>query len=138
MNTIDTMSVNAIRVLSADAIQKAKSGHPGLPLGSAPAAYELWMNHMNHNPADPQWANRDRFILSGGHGSMLLYSLLHLLSLRLLCSLLHLWLWSLLICLVQCIHTRLNCILHAVPYLLHLLLLRSRFVWLRIFAACAL
>ena len=77
MNTIDTMSVNAIRVLSADAIQKAKSGHPGLPLGSAPAAYELWMNHMNHNPADPQWANRDRFILSGGHGSMLLYSLLH-------------------------------------------------------------
>ena len=70
MNTIDTMSVNAIRVLSADAIQKAKSGHPGLPLGSAPAAYELWMNHMNHNPADPQWANRDRFILSGGHGSM--------------------------------------------------------------------
>ena len=53
MNTIDTMSVNAIRVLSADAIQKAKSGHPGLPLGSAPAAYELWMNHMNHNPADP-------------------------------------------------------------------------------------
>ena len=78
MNTIDTMSVNAIRVLSADAIQKAKSGHPGLPLGSAPAAYELWMNHMNHNPADPQWANRDRFILSGGHGSMLLYSLLHL------------------------------------------------------------
>ena len=69
MNTIDTMSVNAIRVLSADAIQKAKSGHPGLPLGSAPAAYELWMNHMNHNPADPQWANRDRFILSGGHGS---------------------------------------------------------------------
>ena len=56
MNTIDTMSVNAIRVLSADAIQKAKSGHPGLPLGSAPAAYELWMNHMNHNPADPQWA----------------------------------------------------------------------------------
>ena len=64
MNTIDTMSVNAIRVLSADAIQKAKSGHPGLPLGSAPAAYELWMNHMNHNPADPQWANRDRFILS--------------------------------------------------------------------------
>ena len=78
MNKIDTMSVNAIRVLSADAIQKAKSGHPGLPLGSAPAAYELWMNHMNHNPADPQWANRDRFILSGGHGSMLLYSLLHL------------------------------------------------------------
>ncbi len=78
MSNIDTLSVNAIRVLSADAIQKAKSGHPGLPLGCAPMAYELWMNHMNHNPADPDWANRDRFILSGGHGSMLLYSLLHL------------------------------------------------------------
>lgn len=78
MNNIDTMSVNAIRILSADAIQKANSGHPGLPLGCAPMAYELWMNHMNHNPADPEWANRDRFILSGGHGSMLLYSLLHL------------------------------------------------------------
>lgn len=78
MNNIDTLSVNAIRVLSADAIQKANSGHPGLPLGCAPAAYELWMNHMNHNPADPEWANRDRFVLSGGHGSMLLYSLLHL------------------------------------------------------------
>lgn len=78
MNQIDTMSVNAIRVLSADAIQKAKSGHPGLPLGAAPAAYELWARHMNHNPKNPQWKNRDRFILSGGHGSMLLYSLLHL------------------------------------------------------------
>ncbi len=77
MNNIDMMSVNAIRVLSADAIQQANSGHPGLPLGCAPMAYELWMNHMNHNPADPDWANRDRFILSGGHGSMLLYSLLH-------------------------------------------------------------
>ncbi|MEG7529869.1 MAG: transketolase [Hungatella sp.] len=75
---MDTMSVNAIRVLAADAIQKANSGHPGLPLGSAPMAYELWANHMNHNPADPQWENRDRFVLSGGHGSMLLYSLLHL------------------------------------------------------------
>lgn len=78
MNAIDTLSINSIRILSADAIQKAKSGHPGLPLGSAPAAYELWANHMNHNPANPSWANRDRFILSGGHGSMLLYSLLHL------------------------------------------------------------
>ena len=78
MKNIDTLSVNAIRVLSADAIQKAKSGHPGLPLGSAAMAYELWAHHMNHNPADPQWPNRDRFILSGGHGSMLLYSLLHL------------------------------------------------------------
>ena len=74
----DEMSINAIRVLSADAIQKAKSGHPGLPLGSAAAAYELWARHMNHDPKDPKWPNRDRFILSGGHGSMLLYSLLHL------------------------------------------------------------
>ena len=78
MNNLETMSVNAIRVLSADAIQKANSGHPGLPLGSAPMAYELWAHHMNHNPKNPNWVNRDRFILSGGHGSMLLYSLLHL------------------------------------------------------------
>jgi transketolase len=75
---IDTKSVNAIRVLSADAIQKANSGHPGLPLGSAAMAYELWAKHMNHNPANPKWVNRDRFVLSGGHGSALLYSLLHL------------------------------------------------------------
>ncbi len=75
---IDEMSVNAIRVLAADAVQKANSGHPGLPLGSAAMAYELWANHMSHNPADPKWPNRDRFILSGGHGSTLLYSLLHL------------------------------------------------------------
>ena len=78
MKNIEELSVNTIRVLSAEAIQKAKSGHPGLPLGAAPMAYELWTNHMNHNPANPEWANRDRFILSGGHGSMLLYSLLHL------------------------------------------------------------
>lgn len=78
MSNIDTMSVNAIRVLAADAVQKANSGHPGLPLGSAAMAYELWANHMTHNPANPKWANRDRFILSGGHGSTLLYSLLHL------------------------------------------------------------
>lgn len=78
MSNIDTMSVNAIRVLSADGIQKANSGHPGLPLGSAAMAYELWAKHMKHNPANPNWADRDRFILSGGHGSMLLYSLLHL------------------------------------------------------------
>lgn len=75
---IDIMSVNAIRVLAADAVQKANSGHPGLPLGSAAMAYELWAKHMNHNPKNPQWPNRDRFILSGGHGSTLLYSLLHL------------------------------------------------------------
>ena len=78
MSNIDTMSVNAIRVLAADAVQKANSGHPGLPLGSAAMAYELWAKHMNHNPANPDWPNRDRFILSGGHGSTLLYSLLHL------------------------------------------------------------
>ena len=78
LKSIDTKSVNAIRVLSADAIQKANSGHPGLPLGAAPMAYELWTRHMNHNPKNPQWANRDRFILSGGHGSALLYSLFHL------------------------------------------------------------
>ena len=78
MKTVQESAVNAIRVLSADAIQKAKSGHPGLPLGAAAAAYELWANHMNHNPADPDWPDRDRFVLSGGHGSMLLYSLLHL------------------------------------------------------------
>ncbi len=78
MSNIDTRSVNAIRVLAADAVQKANSGHPGLPLGSAAMAYELWAKHMKHNPKDPQWENRDRFILSGGHGSTLLYSLLHL------------------------------------------------------------
>jgi transketolase len=78
MSKIDTMSVNAIRVLSADGVQKANSGHPGLPLGAAAMAYEVWAKHMKHNPANPKWDNRDRFVLSGGHGSMLLYSLLHL------------------------------------------------------------
>lgn len=77
---METMAVNAIRVLSADAIQKANSGHPGLPLGVAPMAYEMWAHYLNINPADPTWEDRDRFILSGGHGSMLLYSLLHLFS----------------------------------------------------------
>lgn len=78
MGNIEKMSVNAIRVLAADSVQKANSGHPGLPLGCAAAAYALWANEMKHNPANPDWANRDRFILSGGHGSTLLYSLLHL------------------------------------------------------------
>ena len=77
-NNIENMSVNAIRVLAADAVQKANSGHPGLPLGAAAIGYELWANHMNHNPKNPNWENRDRFVLSGGHGSTLLYSLLHL------------------------------------------------------------
>ena len=75
---IDNLSVNAIRVLAADAVQKANSGHPGLPLGCAAIGYELWGKHMHHNPVNPKWENRDRFILSGGHGSTLLYSLLHL------------------------------------------------------------
>ena len=78
MGNIDTTCVNAIRALSADAVQKANSGHPGLPLGAAPIAYELWAHHMKHNGKNPNWANRDRFILSAGHGSAMLYSLLHL------------------------------------------------------------
>jgi transketolase len=71
-------AINTIRFLSADAIQKANSGHPGLPLGTAAAAYLIWTKHLRHNPQNPDWINRDRFVLSGGHGSMLLYSLLHL------------------------------------------------------------
>ena len=74
---MDKTCVSAIRVLAADTVQKANSGHPGLPLGSAAMAYELWAKHMKHNAKNPKWANRDRFILSGGHGSALLYSLLH-------------------------------------------------------------
>jgi len=76
--TIEQLSINTIRTLSLDAIQKANSGHPGLPLGAAPMAYVLWTKFLWHNPKNPKWFNRDRFILSGGHGSMLLYSLLHL------------------------------------------------------------
>ncbi|MFC7372273.1 transketolase [Fictibacillus iocasae] len=75
---IDTLSINTIRTLSIDSIEKANSGHPGMPMGAAPMAYSLWTKFMNHNPADPAWFNRDRFVLSAGHGSMLLYSLLHL------------------------------------------------------------
>lgn len=78
MNNIHDLAINSIRILSAEAIQKANSGHPGLPLGAAPMAYTLWAKQMKHNPANPQWVDRDRFILSAGHGSMLLYSLLHL------------------------------------------------------------
>ena len=78
MSNVENTSVNAIRILAAEMIQKAKSGHPGLPMGCAPIAYELWGRHMSHNPKNPKWLNRDRFILSGGHGSAMLYSLLHL------------------------------------------------------------
>ncbi len=77
MNNINRLSINTIRVLSAEGIQKANSGHPGLPLGSAPMAYTLWSRHLKHNPKNPAWADRDRFVLSAGHASMLLYSLLH-------------------------------------------------------------
>lgn len=75
---MDDRAVAAIRVLSIEGVEKARSGHPGLPLGAAPMAYELWAHHMKHNPHNPKWLNRDRFVLSAGHGSMLLYSLLHL------------------------------------------------------------
>src|SRR5258708_36785593 len=69
---------NAIRALAMDAVQKANSGHPGMPMGMAEAAYALWTRHLRHNPANPKWPNRDRFLLSNGHGSMLQYALLHL------------------------------------------------------------
>ncbi len=75
---LDQLCINTIRTLSIDAIQKANSGHPGLPLGMAPAAYVLWTKFLRHNPKNPKWFGRDRFLLSGGHGSMLIYSLLHL------------------------------------------------------------
>ena len=69
---------NAIRVLSMDAVQRANSGHPGAPMGMADIAEVLWNDYLQHNPANPEWPNRDRFVLSNGHGSMLIYSLLHL------------------------------------------------------------
>ncbi|WP_096189037.1 transketolase [Evansella halocellulosilytica] len=75
---IDTLSINTIRTLAIDSIEKAQSGHPGMPMGAAPMAYKLFSTFMNHNPKNPDWFNRDRFVLSAGHGSMLLYSLLHL------------------------------------------------------------
>ena len=78
MSNIDQLAINTIRVLSAEAVEKAKSGHPGMPMGAAPMAYTLWAKVMKHNPADPKWVDRDRFVLSAGHASMLLYSLLHL------------------------------------------------------------
>lgn len=77
-DNLQTRAINTIRFLAADAVQQANSGHPGLPMGAAAMAYTLWTRHLRHNPQDPKWAGRDRFILSGGHGSMLLYALLHL------------------------------------------------------------
>ena len=77
-HTIDQLAINTIRTLSIDGVQAADSGHPGLPMGAAAMAYVLWTRHLKHNPRNPHWADRDRFILSAGHGSMLLYSLLHL------------------------------------------------------------
>lgn len=77
-SNIEQLAINTIRTLSMDAVEKANSGHPGLPMGAAAMAYSLWSKHLQHNPHDPNWVNRDRFVLSAGHGSMLLYSLLHL------------------------------------------------------------
>src|SRR6476660_2706596 len=75
---LDQLCINTIRTLSLDAVQKANSGHPGLPLGAAPMAYVLWTRFLQHNPKNPKWENRDRFLLSAGHASMLLYSMLYL------------------------------------------------------------
>src|ERR1700730_4106203 len=76
--SLQDLCINAIRVLAMDAVQKADSGHPGTPMALAPLAYVLWTQHLRYNPADPNWLNRDRFVLSAGHASMLLYSVLYL------------------------------------------------------------
>jgi transketolase len=76
-STLDQQCVNTLRFLSIDAVQKAASGHPGLPMGAAPMAYVLWTRFLKHSPSDTDWFDRDRFVLSAGHGSMLLYSLLY-------------------------------------------------------------
>ncbi|MDO8723209.1 MAG: transketolase [Syntrophales bacterium] len=78
MTILDEKCINTIRFLAADAVEKAKSGHPGMPMGAAAAAYTIWTRHLKHNPTNPGWADRDRFVLSAGHASMLLYALLHL------------------------------------------------------------
>ena len=78
MNPLALAAINSIRSLSIDAVQKANSGHPGLPLGAAPMAYVLWQRHLKHSPRNPKWADRDRFVLSAGHGCMIHYALLHL------------------------------------------------------------
>src|SRR6476660_2225958 len=76
--SLEQLCIDAIRVLSMDAVQKADSGHPGTPMALAPLAYVLWTRHLRYNPANPQWVDRDRFVLSAGHASMLLYSVLYL------------------------------------------------------------
>jgi transketolase len=83
VNELDELCIDTIRFLAADAVQKAKAGHPGMPMGLAPAAYVLWMRHLKYNPANPRWLNRDRFVMSNGHGCMLLYALLYLTGYRL-------------------------------------------------------
>ena len=75
---LDQLCINTIRMLAVDAVEKAHSGHPGLPMEAADIGYALWTRFLKHHPANPQWPNRDRFVLSAGHGSMLLYALLHL------------------------------------------------------------
>ena len=77
-NRIDDLCINTIRTLAMDAVQRANSGHPGTPMGAAPMAYTIWDRFLRHNPTNPDWPDRDRFVLSPGHASMLLYSLLHL------------------------------------------------------------
>ena len=74
----DLLAVDTLRFLAADMVEAAQSGHPGMPMGAAPMAWTLWSRHLRHDPADPEWADRDRFVLSAGHGSALLYGLLHL------------------------------------------------------------
>ncbi|MCA9855348.1 MAG: transketolase, partial [Dehalococcoidia bacterium] len=77
-HSLDDLCINTIRTLAMDAVEAAGNGHPGAPMGCAPMAYALWTRVLRHNPADPAWPNRDRFVLSNGHASMLLYALLHL------------------------------------------------------------
>src|SRR4051794_21994996 len=77
-DTLDTQCINTLRTLAMDAVEKAHSGHPGAPMALAPVAYQLWQQELRYDPASPAWPNRDRFILSNGHASMLLYGLLHL------------------------------------------------------------
>src|SRR5205085_2730683 len=81
-NQLDTLCINTIRTLSIDAVQKANSGHPGAPMGLAPVIYTLWQQFLRYDPQDPIWPNRDRFVLSNGHASMLLYSMLYLTGVR--------------------------------------------------------